>query len=89
MSENWLFAAFGFGAFSLGVALWLYRWVKKQDAGTERAQEVASWIREGSRSYLRRLYMALGLVSVALGVVIAIVFSFDVGNLGDQLLPER
>ncbi len=83
MSENWLYVAFAFGAVSLGVALWLYRWVKRQDAGTERAQEVASWIREGSKSYLRRLYSALALVAVALGVVIAIVFSFDIGNLGN------
>jgi K(+)-stimulated pyrophosphate-energized sodium pump len=83
LSENWLYVAFAFGAVSLGVALWLYRWVKRQDAGTERAQEVASWIREGSKSYLRRLYSALALVAVALGVVIAIVFSFDIGNLGN------
>jgi K(+)-stimulated pyrophosphate-energized sodium pump len=83
LSENWLYAAFALGAFSLGVALWLYRWVKRQNAGSERAKEVASWIREGSRSYLRRLYAALALVAVALGVVIAIVFSFDIGNLGN------
>jgi K(+)-stimulated pyrophosphate-energized sodium pump len=83
LSENWLYAAFALGVFSLGVALWLYRWVKRQNAGSERAKEVASWIREGSRSYLRRLYAALALVAVALGVVIAIVFSFDIGNLGN------
>jgi K(+)-stimulated pyrophosphate-energized sodium pump len=83
LSENWLYAAFALGVLSLGVALWLYRWVKRQNAGSERAKEVASWIREGSRSYLRRLYAALALVAVALGVVIAIVFSFDIGNLGN------
>jgi len=69
------------GAVSLGVAIWLYVWVNRQDAGSERAQEVASWIREGAKTYLRRLYLALTLVAVALGVIIAVVFSFDIENL--------
>jgi len=70
------------GIVSVGVATWLYIWVNRQDAGSERAQEVASWIREGAKTYLRRLYLALTLIAVALGVIIAIVFSFDIEHLG-------
>ncbi len=81
-SELWIFVAIFAGAVSLGVATWLYIWVNRQDAGSEKAQEVASWIREGARTYLRRLYLALTLVAVALGVIIAIVFSFDIEHLG-------
>ena len=81
-SELWIFVAILAGIVSVGVAIWLYVWVSRQDAGSEKAQEVASWIREGARTYLRRLYLALSLVSVALGIIIAIVFSFDIEHLG-------
>jgi len=82
MSQLWVFLSILAGIVSVGVAIWLYRWVNRQDAGSERAQQVASWIRDGAKTYLRRLYLALTLVAVALGVIIAIVFSFDIENLG-------
>ena len=82
VSQPWAFVALLSGIISVGVATWLYRWVNRQDAGSERAQEVASWIREGAQTYLRRLYMALTLVAAVLGIIIAIVFSFDIENLG-------
>jgi K(+)-stimulated pyrophosphate-energized sodium pump len=81
-SQAWVFVAVFSGVVSVAVAIWLYRWVQRQDAGTEEAQEVASWIREGATTYLRRLYLALTLVAAALGVIIAIVFSFDIERLG-------
>ncbi len=81
-SELWIFVAIFAGILSLGVAIWLYLWVNRQDAGSERAQEVASWIRDGAKTYLRHLYLALTLVAVGLGVIIAIVFSFDIEHLG-------
>ena len=92
ISQPWIFVAIIAGVVSLGVAIWLYIWVNWQDAGSERAQEVASWIREGAKSYLRRLYLALTLVAVALGVIIAIVFSFDIEHLGTEAVavnPSR
>jgi K(+)-stimulated pyrophosphate-energized sodium pump len=91
-SQTWGFVALLAGIVSVGVAIWLYRWVNRQDAGSEEAQEVASWIRDGARSYLRRLYLALTLVAVALGVIIAIVFSFDIEHLGMEAVainPSR
>jgi K(+)-stimulated pyrophosphate-energized sodium pump len=81
-SELWILVAISAGIISVGVAVWLYIWVNRQDPGSEQAQEVASWIREGARTYLRRLYLALTLVAVALGIIIAIVFSFDIEHLG-------
>ena len=82
VSQTWILVSLVAGVISVGVALWLFRWVLRQDAGSERARQVAAWIREGASSYLRRLYLALTLVAVALGVVIAIVFSFDIEHLG-------
>jgi len=82
VSQPWIFVSILAGIVSVGVAIVLYRWVNRQDPGSERAQEVASWIREGAQTYLRRLYLALTLVAVALGIIIAIVFSFDIEHLG-------
>ena len=82
MNQIWFVISLVAGLTSIGVAVWLYFWVKRQDPGTERAQEVASWIQEGASSYLIRLYKALTLVAVGLAIIIAIVFSFDITHLG-------
>ena len=82
MTNIWLLVGIGSGIISVGAALFLYYWVMRQDAGSEHAQEVARWIREGAASYLKRLYVALTLVCVVLGFIIAIVFSFDLTQLG-------
>lgn len=78
----WLYTALAAGTASVAMAVILYFWVIRQDAGSKRAQEVASWIREGAQSYLKRLYTALTVVSIGFGLVIAIVFSLDIENLG-------
>jgi K(+)-stimulated pyrophosphate-energized sodium pump len=80
MDQIWLFISIGASLLSIGVALYLFIWVKQQTPGSEKAQEVASWIREGSQTYLKRLYFTLALVSVILGFIIAIVFSFDLSE---------
>ena len=82
VSQPWIFVSILAVIVAVGVAIVLYRWVNRQDPGSERAQEVASWIREGAQTYLRRLYLALTLVAIALGIIIAIVFSFDIEHLG-------
>ena len=90
--QIWAAAALLAGLISVGVAVSLYRWVQQQDPGSERAQQVASWIREGSRTYLRRLYLALTMVALAMGLIIAIVFAFDIEHLGTgaaRLAPGR
>ncbi len=82
MEQIWLYLSLAASMFSIGVALYLFFWVKRQPAGTERAQEVAGWIREGSQTYLKRLYLTLTAVAIILGFIIAIVFSFDLSNIG-------
>jgi len=91
-TQIWIYLALASGVASLAIAAWLYNWVHRQDPGSEKAQEVAGWIRDGSRSYLRRLYTALAFVAVALGILIAIIFSFNVEELGSgavHLAPQR
>lgn len=81
MDKAWLFVSIFASIVSIGVALYLNHWVKQQDPGSEKAQEVASWIREGAQTYLKRLYFALAIVAVILGFVIAVVFSFDLADI--------
>ncbi len=81
MAETtWLIISIVAGLASVGVALWLYFWVERQDPGTDRAQKVASWIRDGAISYLKKLYMALLMVSVVLAMIIAVVFGMSEGD---------
>jgi len=80
--QFWVVTSIIAGLVSVGAAAWLYTWVNRQDPGTERAQEVASWIREGATTYLKHLYTALTLVTLVLGVIIAVIFSFDISQLG-------
>ncbi len=80
MSEIWIYIGIIAGLVSIAVALYLYFWVKKKDPGSEKAQEVASWIKEGANSYLKRLYTALTLVAVVVGLILAVVFSLHLGE---------
>ncbi len=81
MEQTWLYISVAASLLSIGAAIYLFFWVKRQDPGTERAQEVASWIREGAQTYLKRLYLTLAFVAVILGFIIAVVFSFDLAEV--------
>jgi K(+)-stimulated pyrophosphate-energized sodium pump len=82
MENVWLVIGLVSGLASVGVAVWLYVWVNGQDPGTEEAQRVAEWIRQGAISYLKRLYTALIMVAVVLALIIAIVFGINRGDPG-------
>ena len=86
MSEVWIYIGIGVGVLSIGVASYLYYWVKRQDPGTKEAQEVASWIKEGSQTYLKRLYTALTIVSLILGFIIAVIFSLNLSDVTQNSL---
>ncbi|MGC9348824.1 MAG: sodium-translocating pyrophosphatase [Anaerolineae bacterium] len=73
----WVIVSFIAGVISVGVAVVYYRWVTKQDPGTERAQRVAAWIEEGAASYLKKLYRALTGLAIALAIILAIVFGLQ------------
>ena len=77
MTQTWLIVGIVSGFISVGAALAIYFWVVRQDPGSERARQVAGWIRDGAASYLKRLYTVLALVAAVLAFVIAIVFSFN------------
>ena len=75
--ECWLFLAMALGAVSLGYALYLYHWVNRQDPGGERERQIAGYIQEGARAYLKKLYGTLAKLVAVLAVFIALLFSID------------
>ena len=56
VQQEFIIAAIAIGLISVGIAIYLYFWVMRQDAGSAKAQKIAGWIRQGSRSYLLKLY---------------------------------
>ena len=88
MEQIWLIISIIASLVSIGAALYLFFWVKRQPPGTERAQEVAGWIRVGAQTYLKRLYITLTVVALVLSFIIAVVFSFDLTEvaLGEVFL---
>ncbi len=80
METIWLVVGLISGLMSVGVAIWLYVWVNRQDEGSEEARKVAAWIRQGAISYLKKLYVALIMIAVVLALIIAIVFGISKGD---------
>jgi K(+)-stimulated pyrophosphate-energized sodium pump len=69
MVEPWLIAPVA-ALISILVGLYFYRYVEKQDSGTERMREISDAIRAGARAFLKReytvLFMFVGVISVLL-----------------------
>lgn len=82
--DAWLVVGILFGLASVGIAVYIYFWVVKQDPGSERAKEVASWIRTGANAYLKKLYSALTILAVVISIILAIVFSIDSAALASE-----
>ena len=74
--ETYLYLTPAFGAVALLFALSRARFVGRQDAGTDRMQEIAAAIREGAMAFLKREYSVLAVFAL---VVAALLF---VANLG-------
>jgi len=61
------------GAAGVAYALITAAWVSKQDAGTERMQQISNAVKEGAYAFLSREYKTVGLVAV---VLIAVIWYF-------------
>lgn len=67
--ESWLIAPIA-ALVSILVGLYFYRYVEKQDSGTEKMREISDAIRTGAQAFLKREYTTLfvfvGVISVLL-----------------------
>ena len=81
--DPWLIAPVA-SVFSIGLGLFLFQYVNNKDAGTDRMKEIAGWIQEGSRAFIKTEYKYLGIfvavmtvaLSAFLGVKIGITYVF-------------
>ncbi|MBC8225144.1 sodium-translocating pyrophosphatase [Candidatus Bathyarchaeota archaeon] len=81
--DPWLIAPVS-SVISIGLGLFLFKHVSGKDAGTDRMKQIAGWIQEGSRSFLKTEYKYLGIfvavmtvtLSALLGVRIGITYVF-------------
>ena len=69
--EEWLIAPIS-AVISILVALYLYYYVKKQDVGTKRMQEISDAIKEGANAFLKREYTTLAIFVVVVAVLLGI-----------------
>jgi len=71
MFEPWLIAPIA-ALISILAGLYFYRYVDKQDSGTERMQEISDAIKEGSKAFLKREYTILAIFVVIVGALVGI-----------------
>ena len=65
-----LWAIIACGALSIVYGIWAIRSVMAADAGTQRMQEIAAAVAEGAQAYLRRQYLTIAAVGVAIFVLL-------------------
>jgi len=63
------------GLSSIALALYLYRYISKHDAGSNKMREIADAIRIGANAYLKRQNMALALFVMIMAIVLGVMFS--------------
>src|SRR5712664_4215129 len=66
----------GISVLALAVAWGLRGYVLRQDNGTPDMRKISDAIQEGAEAFLRRQYRTIGTLSIALGVVIYVLYAF-------------
>ncbi len=66
---------------ALGMALYFYFQMKKEDEGTPRMREIAQHVRKGAMAYLKQQYKIVAVVFIVLAVVFAVMaYGFQMQN---------
>ena len=92
MSSTILFALIC-GAAGVAYALITAAWVSKQDAGSDRMQQISNAVREGAEAFLKREYTTVAIVGIVVAIIIAIIpqlgiwpaIGFVIGAVGSAL----
>ncbi|MCS6926487.1 MAG: sodium/proton-translocating pyrophosphatase, partial [Candidatus Binatia bacterium] len=70
----------GISVFGLLYAYWLARFVLQEGTGTEGMRAIADAIKEGAEAFLRRQYRTIGILSVAVALLIYVLYAFAKGD---------
>jgi len=78
------------GAAGVAYALFTASWISKQDAGTERMQQISNAVKEGAQAFLAREYKTVVIVAVVLVVLLFFLgpwtaVGFIIGTVGSAL----
>ncbi len=65
---------------ALGFAYFFYRWMKKEDEGTDLMKQIAQYVREGAMAYLKQQYKVVIIVFVVLAVLFTIMAYLGLQN---------
>lgn len=65
------------GLAAVGLAGYLYRYVAKEESGTERMKEIANAIKEGAKAYLKRQNFTLTVFVLAMAAVLGVLYAFQ------------
>ncbi len=74
-------------ALSLGIAGWLYTWVKAQPSSNPRIKEIGEYIRQGANTFLKREYQVLARFTAIAAVLILILLPRPIwtGNVSENI----
>lgn len=65
---------------ALGFAFYFYKWMLKQDEGTDLMKKIAQHVRVGAMSYLKQQYKVVIAVFIVLAIIFAIMAYFGLQN---------
>lgn len=84
---TWSIVAILISALALGVAAWLYTWVKSQPSSNVEIARVGTLIRKGANTFLAREYKLLAIFTAVVAVVILILLPHPIwqGNPGSNV----
>ncbi len=89
--NNVIYFALACGAVGVVYALITAAWVSKQDAGSQRMQEISNAVKEGAYAFLAREYKTVAMVAVVLFIAIFALLNswtaigFLIGTIGSAL----
>jgi K(+)-stimulated pyrophosphate-energized sodium pump len=76
---EWFYVTPIAGLAAVGLAAYLYKYVTRQESGTERMREIASAIKVGAKAYLKRQNMTLAAFVVVMAVVLGVLYTIRGG----------
>jgi K(+)-stimulated pyrophosphate-energized sodium pump len=77
MFEPWLLAPIS-SLLSICIGLFLFNYVINKEPGTERMTQIADWIQEGARSFLKTEYTYLGIFVGVMAILLSIFLSIKI-----------